>query len=358
MRFKLTAPLLALAATAALVASPLLSSSAQQQQQQQDEQDVTDSFITTRGAGFGERPKRPAGSSSSTASTKPPRKQPRLGPTAVNKTPKPAPREQPADASSKSQANGSPKTNVATKNTNTSTNTNANTNTSAPRADDSSGGQPAGEVSAASASAVGLGYTILKVGADGSNTVVDPSAEFTAGDKIRVALETNTDGYLYIFNAENDRAEPQMLHPNAAVDKGANSIAAHARDFIPTDLRYSFVFDETAATEHLYIIFSRRPLADVPTGAALAEYCRDKDPDDCLWRPTADQWARIKTAASAGRVVESRNRDLAAAQVQLPPSTLSRGLKVKKDEPAPAVVRMNASATADALLTKIELVHK
>lgn len=350
MRFKLSAPLLALAAAAALVAPPPPRGSAQQQQQQQDEQEVTDSFVTTRGAGFGERPKRPAGTSASAA---PPKKASRPGPTSANKTAK-----GPTGGAPKNNAKNNP---AATKTTTTTATTDAapkDANTPAHHADAPADEARAEEASAGPASPVGLGYTILKVGEDGSNTVVDPSTAFTAGDKIRVALETNADGYLYIFNAENDRATPQMLHPTAAVDNGANRIAAHARDFIPTDLRYSFVFDETVSTEHLYIIFSRRPLADVPTGAALVEYCRGKSADDCLWQPPAEQWARIKAAAAAGRVVESRNNDLAAARVQLPPSTLSRGLKVKKDEPKPAVVRMNASAASDVLLTKIELIHR
>lgn len=356
MRFKLSAPLLALAAAAALAAPPPPRGSTQQQQQQpQDEQEVTESFVTTRGAGFGERPKKPAAAS---ASATPPKKSSRPGIASANKTTK-----GPANGAPKNDAKNNP---AATKTTTAKTAkagaTTKDANTAAhhaPTPADAAGEVRTEEAGAADpAAAVGLGYTILKVGEDGSNTVVDPSTAFTAGDKIRVALETNADGYLYIFNAENDRATPQMLHPTAAVDEGANRIAAHARDFIPTDLRYSFVFDETASTEHLYIIFSRRPLPEVPTGAALVEYCRGKSADDCLWQPPAEQWARIKAAAAAGRVNESRNPDLVAARTQLPPATLSRGIKVKKDEPKPAVVRMNASAASDVLLTRIELVHK
>jgi hypothetical protein len=351
MRFKLFAGLLALALLTPFVA-PL---SAQDSTPQQDDQDIIDDFVTTRGAAFGERPKKPANANTS-GHTQPKKaaKSPAGDLAAGNKkgggsvgfkktTP---PREKVA-------------TNTANKNTAGPGGTNANTNAGAPDAGKQADGAPAVEASAeAPGGPIGLGYTILSVAGDGSNTVVDSARVFTAGDRIRIALETNADGFLYIFDAEDDGPVPVMLYPNAALDGGANKIAAHARDFFPTDLRYSFEFDNAVAIEHLYIIFARRPLADVPVGAALVALCGAADRADCEWRPAPELWSRIKAAAAAGRVVESHNNDLAKAQAPIPTASLSRGIKVKKNEPAPSVVRMNASAETDVLLTKIKLVHK
>ena len=58
---------------------------------------------------------------------------------------------------------------------------------------------------------------------------VEPTREFRTGDRIRIALEPNTDGYLYIFNSENGAA-PKMIFPDARLDGGENWIEAHVPD--------------------------------------------------------------------------------------------------------------------------------
>ena len=49
----------------------------------------------------------------------------------------------------------------------------------------------------------------------GGNAVrVEPSREFHNGDRIRISLEPNLDGYMYVFHSEND-GPPEMLDPDA-----------------------------------------------------------------------------------------------------------------------------------------------
>src|SRR5947209_511907 len=139
---------------------------------------------------------------------------------------------------------------------------------------------------------------------------------------------------------------------------GANAAHAHGRETYPADVKFAFEFDQTPADEHVYVIVSRRPLEGVPTGDRLAEFC-GKGRDDCYWKPTAEEWARIKSGAAGGRVVEVRNAQLARLQKQpVQPGALQRGIKLKRDDPAPAVVRMNDSPDSDTLVTVIKLVHK
>jgi hypothetical protein len=206
-----------------------------------------------------------------------------------------------------------------------------------------------------------VGYTILMKDETGRLFVADPAREFKTGDRFAVALETNADGYLYLFSAENGR-DPELLFPNAQIDGGANAVQAHARATFPTganaDVEYFIDVTDPPAAEHLYIVFSRLPLQDVPTGGALAKFC-GKNLEDCAWKPTAAQWARILDGAKGRRVTEARNTQL--AQVTVPvvmPGTLQRGLKVKKDDPRPAIVRVNDSPDADLLVTEIILTHK
>lgn len=201
-----------------------------------------------------------------------------------------------------------------------------------------------------------LGYTIYMKDSTGALLAVPASKSYKSGDRIAIVLETNADGYLYVFDAENGK-NPLMLYPHAQLNGGANEVRAHVRETYPSDLDLAFEFDATPATEHLFIVVSREPLAGVPTGDALSKFCA-KSREDCYWRPTAAQWARI-TAASLNRgIVEAKSTQIAQANVEpVMPAMLQRGIKLKKEEPAPSVVRVSDSPNAKMLVTKIELAH-
>ena len=51
---------------------------------------------------------------------------------------------------------------------------------------------------------LGLGVTLFMRDSNGLAIRVDPDHVFRKGDRVRVVLETNTDGYLYIFNTTDD----------------------------------------------------------------------------------------------------------------------------------------------------------
>lgn len=322
---------------------------------QDDEQggEVEEAFTQTRGFGFGTRPStaKPATKPPSTSSPKPKPKPPtgagkaaKGGPngsgggsTAKKKNPPTAGGGQPGKAPGDG---GGPETKAK------------------PGDDVAAGATPpptAGDASAPAGgpSVIGLGYTLFMNDPEGNPVVVDPAKEFKTGDKIRVMLEPNTDGFLYIFHAENGQ-HPQMLYPNVALDEGRNRIEAHARDFVPADLRDAFVFDDTPAIERLYIVLSREPLEGVPTGAQLFEFCGDRR-QDCNWTPTPAVWERVKSHASA-RGVERRHG--APTKISLAKTSIARGLKVKREEPPPTVIRMSSSSTDGLLVTTVDLVHK
>jgi hypothetical protein len=201
-----------------------------------------------------------------------------------------------------------------------------------------------------------LGYTIYMKDSTGALLAVPASKSYKSGDRIAIVLETNADGYLYVFDAENGK-NPLMLYPHVQLNGGANEVRAHVRETYPSDLDLAFEFDATPATEHLFIVVSREPLAGVPTGDALEKFCA-KSREDCYWRPTAAQWARITAAALDRRVVEARGTQIAQANAEpVMPNMLQRGIKLKREEPAPSVVRVSDSPNAKMLVTKIELAH-
>jgi hypothetical protein len=346
MRFKTVS---ALAVVALMLFCASLAARAQQQQGQQQDQKVIDDFVTTRGVSFDD----PSASNSTqkhTTHTAPPHRS-----------------NSGSTASRSHGSNSQGGTLASNQHTPTTANGSKTGNTSAGQSsevaaqsdDVSNNGAQTLKTSATTGGAlrpVGLGYTVFMKDSAGGLLPVDASREYKTGDQIVIALEPNTEGYLYIFDAENDR-DPSMLFPNVALDGGANVAHAHERVTYPTDTKYAFEFDNNPAIENIYVVVSRHPLEGVPTGDALVAAC--KKCDEYGWRPTAAQWQRIKAGATDQHVVEAKNTQIAQLQAQpVPAASMQRGIRIKRDDPAPAVVRVAGSPDADALVTVIKLVHK
>lgn len=207
-----------------------------------------------------------------------------------------------------------------------------------------------------SPSAIGLGYTLYMRNEDGSAMRVDPSREFRAGDRIRLSLETNTDGYLYIFHTENN-GEPQMLYPDVRLERGDNRIEAHVPYEIPWNepgVENWFKFDANPANERLYIVVTREPLPGVPTGQALVNYCGQ---NRCPWQPPTGVWAQLKSSGQA-KVGVVKSKSYGQKQSQTEQVAVTRGLGLDQTAPEPSVIRMNASSNLPILVTAVDLIHK
>ena len=66
---------------------------------------------------------------------------------------------------------------------------------------------------------LGVGLSLLSRDSLGLAVRTDPTRTFRKGDRVRVLLETNADGHLYIFNTTND-GKPVMIYPNQELDGG------------------------------------------------------------------------------------------------------------------------------------------
>ncbi|HEX8130338.1 MAG TPA: DUF4384 domain-containing protein [Pyrinomonadaceae bacterium] len=208
---------------------------------------------------------------------------------------------------------------------------------------------------------IGLGYTFFTLGDNGLPVRTDPAREFRTGEAIRIALETNTDGYLYIFHTEND-GEPSMIFPDTRLGGGGNFVRAHVPYQIPsseetTEETRWFVFKDPPAAERLYIVLVRQPLAGVPTGAALANYCFEAG-HTCPWRPAASVWTELKSAQEREQVAVSKVKDQGRAITADEREATTRGLGLAAGAPTPSVIRMTASANSKMLVTAIDLIHK
>lgn len=204
--------------------------------------------------------------------------------------------------------------------------------------------------------AIGLGYTLYMRDENGNPMRVDPSREFRAGDRIRLSLESNTNGYLYIFHTENN-SEPQMLYPDVRLERGDNRIEAHVPYEIPWNepgVENWFKFDANPANERLYIVVTRQPLPGIPTGNALLSYCGQ---NRCPWRPPTGVWAQVQMQGQA-KVGVVKSTSYGQKQSQTEQVAVTRGLGLDQSAPEPSVIRMNASSTAPILVTAVDLIHR
>ena len=106
----------------------------------------------------------------------------------------------------------------------------------------------------------GMRVLILK-SEGGSFVPVDPARVFKPGDEIRVAFESNFDGYVYVINVSPAGAK-RVIFPGTQASNSSNVIRARQRVELPAT---SFIFDKETGTEILQVIMSREPIAVLDT---------------------------------------------------------------------------------------------
>ena len=121
----------------------------------------------------------------------------------------------------------------------------------------------AGDTHTLSASVpLGLRYAVLKRDANGQYNEVDPDTSFRSGDRIRLKVDANTSGYLYVV-MQGSSGTWKLLFPSAEVAGGSNLVHKGESRQIPSGDRGQFVFDEQAGNEKLFIVLTRQPEPDL-----------------------------------------------------------------------------------------------
>jgi hypothetical protein len=106
---------------------------------------------------------------------------------------------------------------------------------------------------------LGLRYAILKRTGE-EYREVDPDRTFHSGDAIRVSVEANDTGHLYIV-MRGTSGNWRLLFPSPEIDGGNNRVVRGRRYQIPS--RNAFIFDENAGTEKLFLVLTRKPETDL-----------------------------------------------------------------------------------------------
>jgi hypothetical protein len=109
---------------------------------------------------------------------------------------------------------------------------------------------------------LGLRYSVLKRSLSGRFEEVDADATFRSGDRIRLQVDANTTGYLYVVMLGSS-GNWRLLFPSSEVAGGSNRIEKGESRQIPPGDRGQFVFDEQSGVEKLFLVLSRQPEADL-----------------------------------------------------------------------------------------------
>jgi hypothetical protein len=209
-------------------------------------------------------------------------------------------------------------------------------------------------------SRIGLGLTLFMRDSNGLAVRTEPSHEFREGDHVRVLIETNADGYLYVFNT-TDNGKPIMLYPDPDLDEAGNYFQAHVPFEIPSSvaaeekLRW-FTFDKYAGLEKLYFVFTREPLNTVPIEDDLITYCRENS-GSCPWKPGTDIWEQIQKETSEP-VQTVKAQDVGNAQTSAEHRAVTRGIGLNRDDPEPSLIMLTGSTSKNLLVMTLDLVHK
>jgi uncharacterized protein DUF4384 len=295
----------------------------------QDDDDVRGAFLTTR-------PKDKPASSSSSA-------------------PKTAGRRKPKPPTGGGSTGGGTGHSGGSGNTGGSGTTGKTDKTSKPKPSPSPSSQAPTPVNARR---LGLGVTLFMRDSNGLAVRVDPDHVFQKGDRVRVVLETNTDGYLYIFNTTDD-GPATMIYPDSQLDDAGNYLQSHVPFEIPSTasaderLRW-FAFDQVAGTEHLFFVFTREPLSGIPIDDDLIASCKDSK-ERCM-RPSDEVWAAVKTHMQEPLKTD-KDRQFGNAQTSTEQQATARGLGLSKEDPPPSLVMM-ASSPRSTLVATLDLIHK
>jgi uncharacterized protein DUF4384 len=114
-----------------------------------------------------------------------------------------------------------------------------------------------------------LQWRVLKRAEDGKSLEADPRKAFQTGDKFKLAITANQNGYLYIVNQPEGK-DGVLLFPDLRVNKGKNYVIRDRQYILPTYCEYDDPKDcwwqmiPPAGTETLIVIFSRDKITTLP----------------------------------------------------------------------------------------------
>jgi hypothetical protein len=154
-----------------------------------------------------------------------------------------------------------------------------------------------------------LRYRILQRQPDGGFTGVDPfTTVFRSGDQLRIHIEANQDGFLYIIQ-RGSSGQWSVLYPSTTINNGRNRTSAFQPVEIPPLAGKGFTFDGRAGKENLFLVYSCRAIPMDSLTSSMNESSALKSRDLVFEKAEENAPGEFKGAAfyavSAGGVEES-----------------------------------------------------
>lgn len=163
---------------------------------------------------------------------------------------------------------------------------------------------------------LGLKYTLLK-NVGGQDLEVASNTKFHSGEKIRLKVEANDNGYLYVVN-QGTSGTWQVVFPAKNIADGSNRVDAGKSYDLPQ--KSSWKFTGPAGTEKLFIVFSREPV---------------KGLDELLYN-LHDQNKKPAGYAQSG-VMMAKNMEISNGLIDQLRKSTSRDLVLATDDDEPAI---------------------
>ena len=208
-------------------------------------------------------------------------------------------------------------------------------------------------VIAISTQPLALRYSLIQIESEGDEAEVSTSKVFHAGDRVRIRVQSNQDGYLYVVQrGSSGNWEP--MFPSLAINDGKNRIEARASLDLPSKTQ-AFTFNAQSGDERLFVILSRTPVNDVER---LVYRLRGEDgkkqPD-----PSAPSLMAQNVMVGNDLVEQLRrtnSRDLVIETVGTRTGSGSRKKSNLSAEPENAVYV--ATASGSTVVADIQLIHQ
>jgi hypothetical protein len=107
---------------------------------------------------------------------------------------------------------------------------------------------------------IGLRYTLLQRGPDAKYVEVMPSTVFHSGDRVKVSIMANHQGYLYIVQ-QGSSGSWSPIFPSPDAPRDSNFVESGKVYEIPGD--GAFELNQQPGKEHMFIVLSLEPIQDL-----------------------------------------------------------------------------------------------
>lgn len=197
-----------------------------------------------------------------------------------------------------------------------------------------------------SLSPLALRYSVLKRNAQGAFEETDGESTFRSGDRIRLSVQANDTGYLYVVMRGSSGAW-RVLFPAPDEAGGDNKVVKGKNYTVPAGKNGQFFFDETGGEEKLFLILTRRAEPDLES---LVYAMADKDK-----KPAGKQMLLAENRPPINdQTVDRLRSELKSRDLVFEKVDEERGEKKEK-----AVYVANPSSTGDSkLVVDVLLRHK